>query len=271
MERLSSPDKKKVYYGLDLLKFIMAFIVVMIHVKPFPAGTVLYSAFSPLLAVAVPVFFVISAFLLFSKTYGSNSDGGGDLSVIQRFTTRILILYGIWLLIEIPWVIFNKPYFTEPFLKGLMDFIKDVLFATTFPGSWFLSALVLGVWVVFLLSRVVKEEIVFVQSLFVSLYVIYGGFSEGLRGPLEWYSQNVREEVNLSFPFTLVWVSMGQLMAKYKEKVLSSGSPIVLGLSCLVIYICYLLFPSYLWTYLSLCPCIDVAGIGYKSARKKVL
>ena len=271
MERLSSPDKKKVYYGLDLLKFIMAFIVVMIHVKPFPAGTVLYSAFSQLLAVAVPVFFVISAFLLFSKTYGSNSDGGGDLSVIQRFTTRILILYGIWLLIEIPWVIFNKPYFTEPFLKGLMDFIKDVLFATTFPGSWFLSALVLGVWVVFLLSRVVKEEIVFVQSLFVSLYVIYGGFSEGLRGPLEWYSQNVREEVNLSFPFTLVWVSMGQLMAKYKEKVLSSGSPIVLGLSCLVIYICYLLFPSYLWTYLSLCPCIDVAGIGYKSARKKVL
>ena len=77
MERLSSPDKKKVYYGLDLLKLIMAFIVVMIHVKPFPAGTVLYSAFSPLLAVAVPVFFVISAFLLFSKTYGSNSNVGG--------------------------------------------------------------------------------------------------------------------------------------------------------------------------------------------------
>lgn len=86
MERLSSPDKKKVYYGLDLLKFIMAFIVVMIHVKPFPAGTVLYSAFSPLLAVAVPVFFVISAFLLFSKIYGSNSNGdvcvGGGICML---------------------------------------------------------------------------------------------------------------------------------------------------------------------------------------------
>ena len=50
MERLFSTDKKKVYYGLELLKVFMAFIVVMIHVKPFPAGTMLYSAFSPLLA-----------------------------------------------------------------------------------------------------------------------------------------------------------------------------------------------------------------------------
>ena len=131
----------------------------------------------------------------------------------------------------------------------MMNFIKDLLFATTFPGSWFLSALVLGVWIVFLLRRVVKEEIVFVLSLFVSLYIIYNGFSDGLRGPLEWYSQNVRDEVGLSFPISLVWVSMGQLMAKYKKKVLKSGSPIILGMSCLVIYICYLLLPSYLWTY----------------------
>ena len=77
MERLSSSDKKKVYYGLDLLKLFMAFIVVMIHVQPFPVDTIFYSAFKPLLAVAVPVFFVISAFLLFSKTYGSNSNRGG--------------------------------------------------------------------------------------------------------------------------------------------------------------------------------------------------
>ena len=173
MERLYSSDKKKVYYGLDVLKFFMAFIVVMIHVKPFPTDTLLFSIFSPCWAVAVPVFFVISAFLLFSKTYGQECNGGGYLSVIQLFTKRILILYGIWLLVEIPWIILNKPYFTEPFFNGLFDFIKDLLFASTFPGSWFLSALVVGVWVVFLLSRVVKEEIVFVLSLFVSLYIIY--------------------------------------------------------------------------------------------------
>lgn len=77
MERLYSSNKKKVYYGLDVLKFFMAFIVVMIHVKPFPTDTLLFSAFSPLMTMAVPVFFVISAFLLFSKTYGQECNGGG--------------------------------------------------------------------------------------------------------------------------------------------------------------------------------------------------
>ena len=78
--------------------------------------------------------------------------------------------------------------------------------------------------------------------------IIYGGFSEGLRGPLDWYSQNVREEVNLSFPFALVWVSMGQLMAKYKDKLLEVSSPII-GYSLYSVYVLDLLFPSYLWTY----------------------
>lgn len=171
------------------------------------------------------------------------------LSIIQRFTKRILILYGVWLLVEIPWIILNKPYFTEPFFNGMFDFIKDLLFATTFPGSWFLSALVVGVWVVFLINRVVKEEIGFGLLLFVSLYVIYGGFSDGLRGPLEWYSQNVREEVYLSFPISLVWVSMGQLMAKYKDKLMECSSPVMLGIVCIVLYLFNLMFPSYLWTY----------------------
>lgn len=67
MERLSSSNKKKVYYGLDVLKFFMAFIVVMIHVKPFPSGTLLFSAFSPLLAVAVPVFLLSVLFCCFPK------------------------------------------------------------------------------------------------------------------------------------------------------------------------------------------------------------
>lgn len=171
------------------------------------------------------------------------------MSVVQRFTKRIMFLYGIWLLLEIPWIILNKPYFTKPFFNGLFDFIKDLLFASTFPGSWFLSALVVSVWGILLLSRVVQEEIVFVLQLFVSLYIIFGGFSEGLRGPLEWYSQNVRDEVNLSFPFALVWVSMGQLLAKYKDKLLECGSPIMLGIACIVLYVSNLLFPSYLWTY----------------------
>ena len=75
MERLSSSDKKKVYYGLDLLKFIMALAVVAIHVKPFETSSVLSSISKPWTSAAVPVFFLISAFLLFNKVERLN--GGG--------------------------------------------------------------------------------------------------------------------------------------------------------------------------------------------------
>ena len=60
-------NSKKTYVGLDLLKFVMALVVVAIHVKPFETNAVLTAIFKPCLDAAVPVFFLISAFLLFFK------------------------------------------------------------------------------------------------------------------------------------------------------------------------------------------------------------
>lgn len=61
---------KKNYNGLDLLKFIMALMVVMIHVKPNAHSLFLTTVFSPLMSISVPVFFVVSSVLLFSKLGG---------------------------------------------------------------------------------------------------------------------------------------------------------------------------------------------------------
>ena len=58
---------RKQYNGLDLLKFIMALIVVMIHVKPNGHSDFLSHVFQPLQSISVPMFFVISSVLLFSK------------------------------------------------------------------------------------------------------------------------------------------------------------------------------------------------------------
>lgn len=65
---------KKQFNAIDLLKFVMAMFVVMIHVKPNTHNEVLTMVFSPFMSIAVPVFFVVSSTLIFSRL---NSNGGG--------------------------------------------------------------------------------------------------------------------------------------------------------------------------------------------------
>lgn len=58
---------QKNYCGLDILKFIMALFVVMIHVKPYAKSDFLTAMLKPMMDIAVPVFFVLSSVLIFSK------------------------------------------------------------------------------------------------------------------------------------------------------------------------------------------------------------
>lgn len=59
--------------SLDLLKFVLSLMVVLIHVNPFPSTAMPY--IMPVLRLAVPLFFVISSFFFFRKI----DVGGGCL------------------------------------------------------------------------------------------------------------------------------------------------------------------------------------------------
>lgn len=51
--------EKKIYYGLDLLKFLMALMVLMIQVKPNTHSELVTAIFNPLTSLAVPTFIYI--------------------------------------------------------------------------------------------------------------------------------------------------------------------------------------------------------------------
>ena len=53
--------------GLDILKFVMALLVVAIHAEAVNDISGFYEVTSPMIGCAVPVFFVISAYLVFRK------------------------------------------------------------------------------------------------------------------------------------------------------------------------------------------------------------
>ena len=199
---------RKLYNGLDLLKFVMALIVVMIHVKPNGHSNLLSHVFQPLQSISVPVFFVISSVLLFNKL---NRRGYSD---VLKYIKRIGILYLCWLLIDAWFIIARKPYFELGLFQGSVEFIKDLIFGTTFPGSWYLSASVVGVLIVYSLSRILNRYHIFVITFLVAQYVYCVKFlPEVMQIPYEWYATHLREEVSLSFPAQMVWISIGQILS----------------------------------------------------------
>lgn len=205
---------KKQYNGLDLLKFVMALMVVMIHVKPNGHSEFLTEVFNPFLSIAVPMFFVISSVLLFSKL------NGGGYAGVFKYIKRIGILYLSWLVIDGWFIIARKPYFDMSFGQGLLEFVKDLIFGTTFPGSWYLSASVMGVLIVYSLSRVINKYVVFLITLLIALYVTYAKvLPDAMQIPYHWYATNLREEVSLSFPGQMIWISLGQILSYWLVKI----------------------------------------------------
>lgn len=243
--------KSKTYNGLDLLKFIMALFVVMIHVKPNVHSDILTTVFNPILSIAVPVFFVLSSVLIFKKL--TNVNGGGHAPLV-RYSKRLAILYFCWLIIDIWFVLFKRPYISDGFPEGCLEFAKDLFFGTTFPGSWFLSALLVSVVLVYVGYRTIGKYAIICITLLISLYVsCIDLLPENMRGLYEWYATNARQEVGLSFPSQMIWVAIGLIIGINLDNVLLHKEtiyPWVIGLAI----VCYVLslfwhsiFVKYVW------------------------
>lgn len=183
--------------------------------------------------------------------------GGGKNQwvTILRFSKRIGRLYLAWFIIDIPYIIANKGYFrTMGIPETIVSFMKDLFLSSTFPGSWFLSALVVSVILVYGLSRVMGKWAVFVVSLLVSVYIQGQGLlPESWHGAYDWYAENIRKDVVCSFPFALVWVSMGQILASLKVWGDGKGNshPYLLWCGLFVVYCIMALTGSpFYWKYL---------------------
>lgn len=61
-------ENLKLIPGLDILKFLMALLIVAVHSEAFRDVYYVNEAILPIINSAVPIFFVISSFLLFRKT-----------------------------------------------------------------------------------------------------------------------------------------------------------------------------------------------------------
>ena len=223
--------KRKVIPGLDILKFIMALLIVAIHSEAVNDFPIVYEVMNPVIMSAVPMFFVISAFLLFRKIRQSQLSGQQERGILLHFTWRLFLLYSFWMVVQFPLVIHTRHYLSMSFLEFIYNFLLDIAFRSTFHGAWFFSALVVGTWLIYFASKILKDKTIWILPLFVALY-IYHADDLPVQYQTFWflYQENVINPQN-SFLVSLFWISAGFILANpdIVEKIENLRNSYVMG------------------------------------------
>lgn len=205
--------KRKVIPGLDILKFIMALLIVAVHSEAVNEIPFVYEVTNPIIMSAVPMFFVISAFLLFRKIRQSQLSGQQERGILLHFTWRLFLLYSFWMVVQFPLVIHTRHYLSMSFLEFIYNFLLDIAFRSTFHGAWFFSALVVGTWIIYFASKMLKDKTIWIVPLFVAIYIYH---ADELPGQYQtfwfWYQENIVNPQN-SFLVSLFWISVGFVLA----------------------------------------------------------
>ena len=207
--------QNRIISGLDVMKFVMAILIVDVHVKgyllfPIPIQN---NLIHPIESLTVPTFFVISSFLFFRKT----RDAEHQLRLVLHFAKRLALLYVFWCLLWSPIIFLQKEYFHPMTIWVPLFLLRDFFLGSMFDASWFLGALLVGVPMVWCLSCLFKKDIlVIIVPLIASLYLQnLDNFPEELCAFYYWY--NTFELPQLSFMGGLLWIAVGYLLANKKN------------------------------------------------------
>ncbi len=132
--------------SLDIFKAVLAVMVIAIHSGLLP------NLLFPWLRLSVPAFFLMSSYLFFK--------GSRD---IGKFLRRLLCMYCAWFLVLLPITLFLKKelWFAS---YGWAWFFRDLFLGSTFPASWFFSALAESVLIVYLLRKFMCPNILLILS-----------------------------------------------------------------------------------------------------------
>ncbi|WP_170272196.1 acyltransferase family protein [Clostridium tarantellae] len=137
----------KINNSIDIFKFIAACLVMSIHICPLASGNMmLNSMFNDTVArIAVPFFFTIAGYFLYSKM--ENSRG------IKSYIIKLIKLYIIWSLIYFPIIFYTWIGNGTHILLDVIFYIRNVILIGAYIQLWYLPALIFSVAILFLLLK----------------------------------------------------------------------------------------------------------------------
>src|SRR5574344_43246 len=197
----------KLYYPrLDLLKFLCCVGIVSIHTKLtfYLTGSIINELVCFFAGMCVPLFFMVSSFLLWDKLTFSKEDG----PALGHFVKRLFILYLAWSVLLFPtWFIgFYQKYPDE----WLLLLSAKVFITGMAHGSLFIVSLIQGVFILYLSNRYLGKILTTLISAFVSLYVI--SVFHGSPDYLHVYYNYKIFNIWFSPFFAMVFIQMGYLV-----------------------------------------------------------
>lgn len=168
--KMSDTLNKRNYNAVDLMKFIMAIVVVAIHTHPFEA--INNAAFNEFLNsvtdMAVPFFFLASGYMLALKLTNPFSSEK-DLSVIKKYTIRMAKLYLLWTAVYFPLMVYEYIKDGLPVVKAVLQYLQYFVFVGDKHLWYLLSAVYALLLIMFLLKCKLSPEKIAVIAIVISL------------------------------------------------------------------------------------------------------
>lgn len=142
------------YKGIDIVKFIMAIFIIVLHTHPFYGinDRLNFITADVLGRTAVPFFFAATGFLLAGKMDMDNAFAKGG---IKKYVCRILKLYLIWTAVYSPIILYTD--IVSSGMGGVLTVVRNFIFTGSYAHLWYLPATAVGVIIVFFLIEKIGE------------------------------------------------------------------------------------------------------------------
>lgn len=224
---------KLAYNSMDVAKMAAAVFVVAIHSQPFTGLTkdIVIDVFARL---AVPFFFMASAFLFFRKPADGNR--------VRGYVRRLGLLYLFWFVVELPMTVlhgFIEP--DRPFLINLLYLFRGFLFGSTFGGSWFLMALIECIPLIWFLSRYLRNSVLAaIGVLFFAVSVTFSYYFAFLPEPVQAVAagyKSVMGSIQNSWVLAFGFCVVGKIAGEHSARLVGYRPhwlPAVLVLACIL-------------------------------------
>ena len=208
----NTAEQKKEYAAVDIFKFFCAILVILIHAKPFENIFWIDGCIGIVTRFAVPYFFLSSSYFLFKKLTACQTFAQKAREYFN-YLLRLVRFYAIWFLItNLVDIAFGAT------VNSPLWYIKQFVFTTNGSPLWFVSALLWGSLLVFLLSSIFKKYLVFGFS---CVFLVFGYMLSTLLsvtkdwGFISIINQTITPTIGTQngFYFAMPYVALGAIMA----------------------------------------------------------
>ena len=157
-------ETRHYWRGLDLLKFILALLIVATHCRLGEEIYVVKQVLDNLFSVAVPLFFAISTFVFVKRM--DKLDEDAQKGLLKHYLLRLAILFGVWYILALP-----VNYHRWWKVATLKETIFAFFLGCTAWGYWFIKALGINLILLFLFRK--RDSFLSLSILALVVYLVF--------------------------------------------------------------------------------------------------